>query len=330
MSHIIPRLEIPKTIVVTGGHGFIGSHFIEKCLAADHKIINIDKLTYAANIGFDVAFPKDKYRHIECDIARLTSLPACDIIVNFAAESHVDNSIEANDVFLTSNIAGPHRILELIKNTSINNQLHGWEYKMPLFVQISTDEVFGDILEGGFKENDVHTPSNPYSATKSAAEQLVVSWGRTYKIPYIITRTTNNFGPRQHPEKLIPSVITKLLTGTPVIVHGDGSYVRNWIHVEDNIDAVYMLINGANANQSYHIAAPEEFSVRQIVEMFCKEFDVNYDDVVDSSSDRSGGDLRYALNTEKVEKYGWKVRHSLMESFPQLREHYREKLDGSN
>lgn len=319
------RLSTPKTIVVTGGHGFIGSHFIEKCLAAGHKIINVDKLTYAANKDFDKGFNQHKYRHIWQDIAELPQLPPCDIIVNFAAESHVDNSIEANDIFLRSNIVGPHKILELIKSSSINNRMHGWHYKMPLFVQISTDEVFGDILEGGFKEDDVHTPSNPYSATKSAAEQLVVSWGRTYGIPYIITRTTNNYGPRQHPEKLIPAVITRLLRGDKAVVHGDGSYVRNWIHVIDNVDALYMLIDEAAENQSYHIASPEEYSVREIVEMVAERFGRTFDEVADMSSDRSGADLRYALDTTKIERLGWKPKHNMKDTLDETIAHYRKR-----
>lgn len=323
----LKRLNQPKTIVVTGGHGFIGSHFVEKCLDNGHKVVNIDKLTYAANIGFDKNFSHDQYQHVKQDIAELKQLPPCDVIVNFAAESHVDNSIEANDVFLRSNIAGPHRILELIKNTTITNSMHGWHYKMPLFVQISTDEVFGDILEGGFSECDVHTPSNPYSASKSAAEQLVVAWGRTYRIPYIITRTTNNYGPRQHPEKLIPAVITRLIKGQKAIVHGDGSYVRNWIHVLDNVDALYKLINEADINQSYHIASGEEYSVREIVEMIAGKFEKSFSEVADMSSDRSGADLRYALNTDKIKSMGWSTKYSMTSTLETIIDHYRGMLD---
>lgn len=319
------RLLRPKKFVITGGLGFIGSHFVERCLAEGHTVINIDKQTYAANLDFARAVADDpRYTHICQDIAELAALPNCDVIVNFAAESHVDNSISSNDVFVRSNVLGPHRLLELVKNAALRNKLHGWNFRTPLFVQVSTDEVFGDILEGAFKEDDVHTPSNPYSATKSCAEQLVVSWGRTYDIPYIITRTTNNYGPRQHNEKLIPNVITRLLRNDKVIVHGDGSYVRNWVHVLDNVDALYNIVDWAPENDAYHIASDEEWSVRSIVELACRKFDVAYDAVVDSTLDRSGADLRYALDTSKLVSLGiWYQKRTLEAAFDDLIEHYR-------
>ena len=160
------RLTNEKTIVVTGGRGFIGSHVIEKCLKNGHTIINIDKMTYAANKT--LAFQGD-YQFIDQDIAELKDLPFCDIIVNFAAESHVDNSIDSSINFMKSNVMGVYNILEILKNKKIEGLVSAWEYECPLYVQISTDEVFGDIEEGFFQEGDRHKPSNPYAATKSAA-----------------------------------------------------------------------------------------------------------------------------------------------------------------
>ena len=228
----IRRLNKPQHILVTGGLGFIGSHFVDKCLSMGHFVTNIDKVTYASNTNLN--FGKN-YQFIKKDICDLKEIPSCDIIVNFAAESHVDNSITQSLNFLNSNVKGVYNILEIIKNNKIKSALSAQKNKVPLFMQISTDEVFGDIEIGFFKEEDGHRASNPYSATKSAAEQIVFAWSRTYDIPFLMTRTTNNYGKRQHVEKLIPCAISKILSGQKVPIHGSGSYIRNWIHVEDNV-----------------------------------------------------------------------------------------------
>lgn len=312
-----------KTFFVTGGNGFIGSHFIEQVLKAGHSVINVDKLTYAANK--DLKFEGD-YRFIEADISEIKSIPRCDYIVNFAAESHVDNSITGADPFLKSNIHGVYNLLELLKNKKVENMAKSWEYEYPLFIQISTDEVFGDKEVGvGFRENDRHKPSNPYSASKSAAEQLVVAWGRTYGIPYVITRTTNNYGPRQHEEKLIPRTITNLIEGKKVPVHGSGSYVRNWIHVDDNVAAILKIIEKGKKNTSYHIASDEEYSVKEIVTLIASKFGKTFEEVADMSSDRSGADVRYALEYSKVKKLGWKQNRKLETSLEQMIQSYEGK-----
>lgn len=297
------RLDTKKTLLITGGLGFIGSHFVELALERGHRVINYDKKTYAANV--DLTFKGD-YQYLCVDIADIDDLPHCDIIVNFAAESHVDNSIIGPDVFVRSNVLGVHNMLEIIKNRKLKNMMHSWTWRPPLFVQISTDEVLGDIDEGFFKEDDRHKPSNPYSATKSCAEQLVVAWGRTYGLPYLITRTTNNYGPRQHIEKLIPSVVDRLLTGKSAIVHGSGDYIRNWIHVEDNVEALFLIIDEGIENEIYHIATDEEHSVKEVVTKVCSRLKLKYEDVIDTSTDRSGADVRYALNYDKIKQMGWK------------------------
>lgn len=316
------RLKDRKTFLVTGGLGFIGSHFVDKVLAKGHKVINIDKETYAANK--DLKFDGD-YVYLKHDIAKLNSLPYCDFVVNFAAESHVDNSIKKTNNFMTANVMGVHNLLELIKNNKIKNVVHSWGYKTPIFLQISTDEVFGDILDGYFKEDERHKPSNPYAASKSCAEQLVVSWGRTYDIPYLITRTTNNYGPRQHPEKLIPSVITRLLSGKKAVMHGDGRYVRNWVHVEDNVDALYKVLCKGELNSVYHIAADEEYSVKQIIEKVANLLGLKFEDVIDSSTDRSGCDERYALSCEKTKELGWKQVRKFDVELEKIVNFYRNK-----
>jgi len=306
---------------VTGGLGFIGSHFIDKAMSRGHNVINIDCETYAANK--DLKF-SGNYTQIKEDIAKIKDLPHCNVIVNFAAESHVDNSIEDSFNFVNTNFIGVYNLLEIIKNKKINHAISAWEYECPLFVQISTDEVFGDIEVGDFSEDDRHTPSNPYSATKSAAEQLVSAWGRTYKIPYIITRTTNNYGPRQHSEKLIPRSITSILNGEKIPIHGSGSHIRNWIHVDDNVNAIFEIIEKGQINQSYHISSTEEYTVEEIVKMICKKMNVNYLDVTKNVMDRSGADVRYALDNSKILSLGWKQRKFLETELEKIIEDYKK------
>jgi len=207
-----------KKIIVTGGRGFIGSHFVDAALGAGHKILDIDKITYAAShkLPWD---ENENYRHLREDISEISHIPSCDVVVNFAAESHVDNSIKSSDVFVKSNFYGVHNLLELVRGKP--------EYERPLFFQISTDEVYGDALSGMFTENAVLSPSNPYSATKAAAEMLIRAYGRTYGLDFLITRTSNNYGERQYEEKLIPKCINNLREDKKIPVHGDGSYIRD-------------------------------------------------------------------------------------------------------
>ena len=316
------RLKKPRHFLVTGGLGFIGSHFIEKCLSLGHSVTNIDKVTYASNV--DIKFVGD-YKFIQKDICDIKEIPNCDVIVNFAAESHVDNSITESFNFLNSNIKGVYNLLEIIKNNKIKSTLTAQKYVSPLFVQISTDEVFGDIEDGFFKEEDRHKASNPYSATKAAAEQILFAWSRTYDIPFLMTRTTNNYGKRQHPEKLIPRVITKLLAGEKAPIHGNGSYVRNWIHVEDNVEAILQVIDTGILSEVYHIASEEEYSVNEVVERVCKALNLNFKDSADYSSDRAGADLRYALDFQKITKLGWTPKRNFEESLIEIVEYYRNK-----
>lgn len=317
------RLNKSKNFVITGGLGFIGSHFIELLLKNNHKVLNIDKISYASNkIDFN---NHPNYSFLKEDIANLKEIPDCDFIINFAAESHVDNSIASSFEFINSNILGVYNLLELIKNKKIRHMQQAWEYKTPLFLQISTDEVFGDIEDGFFKEEDRHKPSNPYAASKSAAEQLLVAWARTYQIPYIITRTTNNYGPRQHPEKLIPRTITNLLENKKVPIHGSGTYVRNWIHVQDNVEAIYKILNEGLENNWYHIASEEELSVKEIVSKIASKFNKNFLDIADFSSDRSGADVRYALDYSKTKSLNWEPNRTLDTSLEEMIEYYKKE-----
>lgn len=288
-----------KTLVVTGGRGFIGSHFVEEALNRGYKIVDIDKLTYASS----VSLPWDKnenYKHIKEDIANISHLPICDAIVNFAAESHVDNSIKSSEVFVHSNINGVHNLLELVRGMP--------SYDRPLFFQISTDEVYGDRLEGLFTEEDILSPSNPYSATKASAEMLVRSYGRTYGIDWLITRTSNNYGERQFKEKLIPKCIHNLRNNKNIPIHGDGSYIRDWTYVKDNVSALLLLLEKNIKNEIYNIAA-ENFMPNLEVAKKILEWEGKNETFLEFVENRWGQDLRYAVDSSKIRKLGWKPEH---------------------
>jgi dTDP-glucose 4,6-dehydratase len=284
-------------IVVTGGLGFIGSHFIQMALARGHRVHNIDKVTYASNVDLFEPWPEN-YSFERCDVKDLKALPHCDYIVHFAAESHVDRSIANSDPFMNSNVLGTYNILELLKNKKIENMQLGWEYQEPVLIYIGTDEVFGDIEEGFFREHDPHIPSNPYSASKSCAEMLVMAWGRTYNLPFRITRTTNNYGERQHSEKLIPMCITKCLNVKVMELGKDG--------------------------ESYHISSDQEFSVIQIAKIVLNAFGKPWDGNVEYVQNRSGQDVRYALDNSKIKhQLGWEPEHTMESVMQRIIESYK-------
>lgn len=307
-----------NTIIVTGGLGFIGSHFIELVLEKGFDVVNIDKVTYASDPNIDSAFKRKypkQYVFIKKDINDLKELPDAKYIVHFAAESHVDNSIKDGAVFIKSNVLGTQNLLSLIAQKMVRQAHH----KTPEFVHISTDEVFGDREDGFFKENDIMRPSNPYAASKAAAEMVVVAYGRTYDIPYKITRTTNNYGSRQHPEKLIPRSIVSILNSEPIPIHGTGKQVRNWIHVKDNVRAIYEVMTKGKLGESYHVASEEELSVNQIAKIILDAFEKPWStETVQYVADRSGQDIRYALDSSKIKILGWAAQDSLKEHINKL------------
>lgn len=301
--------------IVTGGCGFIGSHFIELLLKKGYRVLNIDKMTYVSweNIGFE---KHPHYSFLKEDISDISNLPKCDVLVNFAAESFVDNSIENSEIFFKSNVNGVHNLLEHIRMKA--------KFDRPLFVQISTDEVYGDITDGIFTENDYLKPSNPYSATKAAAEQFVYAYNRTYGIDYIITRCSNNFGTRQYPEKLIPKVIMSALSERPMTIHGDGSYVRSWIHVEDHCEAILGLIEGKVKNDVFNICSGDEVSNLGIVNLIYERLGIKPD--LQFVENRWGQDLRYAISSEKIEKAtNWKAKYKLKDTIDEVIEFYKAK-----
>lgn len=278
---------------VTGGRGFIGSHFVEKVLEEGHEVIDIDKMTYASN----KTLPWDdnpKYTHVKEDICELTHIPVCDIFVNFAAESHVDNSIEAPKVFLRSNVEGVFNILSLLRAKV---------YQKPKFIHISTDEVYGDVNveEEDKTEESILNPSNPYSATKAAAEMLIFAYARTFGINYQIVRSTNNYGPRQYPEKLIPKILHSLDTGQKIPIHGDGSYVRDWLYVKDNADAIYKICFSEQEDQIWNVSAYNYLPNLDVVAKVCEWKKVgHWESHVEFIENRMGQDYRYSINSSKL------------------------------
>lgn len=281
--------------VVTGGRGFIGSHFVCEALKRGHTILDIDKMTYAANKNL----PWDNHKNYQLqklDISKITHLPSCDVIFNFAAESHVDNSIHETLPFINSNVLGVHNLLELIRGKP--------SYNRPLFFQISTDEVYGDKSIGSFSETDKLTPSNPYSATKASAEMLVLSYARTYDIEFIISRSANNYGPRQYEEKLIPKCIDSIQNNKKIPVHGDGSYVRDWTYVEDNISGIFKILESEIKNEIYNIASQNHMTNLQVIDTILSWYNKDRSSIK-FVPNRWGQDLRYSINTDKIQSLGW-------------------------
>lgn len=298
-----------KKIMVTGGLGFIGSYFVDLALQRGYRVVNVDKLTYAARRG--LGFEKHpKYEFIHHDIRTLAHLPVgIEAIINFAAESHVDNSILANQEFFHSNVQGVYNLLELIRAKD--------ETDRPLFIQISTDEVYGTIFEGSFKETDRLNPSNPYSATKAAADQLVLGWSHTYGLPVMIVRSCNNYGFGQYPEKLLAKTIDYLLRGKKMTIHGDGSYRREWMYAGDNCEAILTILEKGQIGEIYNVSSNEEHSVMEAATMAAEACGVPPAEAFVHVENRVGQDLRYSVDCSKVRALGWRPRMTLKTYLPE-------------
>ena len=285
--------------IVTGGRGFIGSHFVEEVLARGDAVVDIDIMSYASH----QSLPWDdhpNYTFLKADISEITHLPSCDILINFAAESHVDNSINDTAPFVKSNVLGVHNLLELVRGKPA--------YARPLFFHISTDEVYGDRIEGSFKEGDKLTPSNPYSATKAAAEMLVLAYARTYEMDFIITRSANNYGDRQYEEKLISKSIVSLKEDKKIPIHGDGSYIRDWTYVKDNITALLTIIDSGVKNEIYNVASENHMTNLEVAKSVLGWFNKD-DSSLMFVENRWGQDLRYSISSRKLRNLGWAPTH---------------------
>jgi dTDP-glucose 4,6-dehydratase len=290
------------------------------CLEKGWWVKGVDKITYAANDDLLTEFLEyPNFSFVQSDINDLKFLYDCDYIINIAAETHVGNSISNSDDFVSSNINGVHNILELIKNYRQENG------KTPTFLHFSTDEVYGDIADGAHTEQDLLKPSNPYSATKAAADMLVLAWARTYKIPYVIVRPTNNYGIGQYVEKLIPKVCKYLHLGRKIPLHNNGTPIRNWLHAEDTARAIITIIESETKNEIYNICGGFEQSNMETVAKILQGLGIRedqYSDYIDFSYSRPGQDVRYALDDSKLRKLGWNPVKKFDEELPRIVKYY--------
>ena len=280
----------------------MGSHVTRACLERGWYVIGVDKGTYASNENFLSEFTAyDNFKFIAGDINELDRLHDCDYIINMAAETHVDNSIRSSGVFLHSNINGVHRLLELIKEQP--------KHKQPVLLHFSTDEVYGDIEQGAHTETDLLKPSNPYSASKAAADMLITAWARTYSMKYVIVRPTNNYGTGQYVEKLIPKSIKYLMLGKKIDLHDRGEPRRTWLHADDTARAVLAIIDAGVVNEIYNISGNVEMPNREVIKKILRQYpgkgaDQNWEDYI-MDSQRVGQDVRYAIDDSKLKSLGW-------------------------
>lgn len=314
-----------KLIVITGCLGLIGSHVTRKCLDKGWKVYGIDKCTYAANISFLSDFETyDNFTFVNQDISSLKYLPDCDYVINIAAESHVGNSIIDSKDFIQSNITGVKNLLDLIrkKPTNIENQ--------PVFFHFSTDEVYGDIKEGEHVETDTLMPSNPYAASKAAADMLIFAWARTYNIEYVILRPTNNYGIGQYPEKLIPICVKHMQRGKKIRLHDAGEPIRNWLHSDDTAAAVITIIESDKVNEIFNVAGGFEQknidTVKYVLDCFFGLDNYDIRDYLNLDHTRQGQDVRYALNDDKLRKLGWQPRKVFEEEIPKIVDYYKNNF----
>lgn len=297
-------------VLVTGGLGFIGSNFVRYILErySDVEVINVDAMKYGSNpANLKDVENDERYSFIKGDISdyKLMSklVRDVDIVINFAAETHVDRSISNPQSFLQSNVVGIFTILEALRRENPEAKL----------VHISTDEVYGDILNGSFREDDRLKPSSPYSASKAAADMFVLAYVRTYGLHAMITRCTNNYGPYQFPEKLIPKTIIRASMGLKVPIYGTGKNVRDWIYVLDHCEAINLVMREGEKGEIYNISSGEEKTnlevVKTILDLMGKD-----DSLIEFVEDRPGHDMRYSLDSSKIrEELGWKPKHSFEE-----------------
>jgi dTDP-glucose 4,6-dehydratase len=312
-----------KIVYVTGCLGFIGSYVTRNCLDRGWYVKGIDKITYASNPDLlEEFYQYDNFSFTQCDINDLEFLYDCDYVINTAAETHVGNSIVKSDDFVRSNIDGVHHILELLRNYRQENN------RTPTLLHFSTDEVYGDTIDGIHTEEDLLKPSNPYSATKAAADMLVLAWARTYNIPYVIVRPNNNYGINQYVEKLIPKTIKYLQVGRKIPLHNDGLPVRNWLHASDTANAIIDIVESGVTNEIYNISGGLEKKnievVSQIIESLFGNVDINQ--YIDFSTKRQGVDIRYSIDDSKLRKLGWSPKTNFDVELKKIVDFYKEKF----
>ncbi len=311
-------------LLITGGCGFIGSNFVRYILTnrTDYRIINLDLLTYAGNLkNLEDISKNSSYTFVKGDILDydlLTDLAGdCDGILNFAAETHVDRSILDPSIFVKTNVLGTQILLEVARRR-----------KIPRFLQVSTDEVYGSLGPSGtFKEESLLMPNSPYAASKAAGDHLARAYHKTYGLPVLITRSSNNFGPYQYPEKLIPLFFMKAIAGEKVPLYGDGMNVRDWIYVEDNCRAIDIVFHKGKDGEVYNIGGGNEKNNVEIAKMILRMLD-KPESLISYVADRPGHDRRYALDTEKIRReLGWNPVHRFEEAIEKTTVWYKENQD---
>ncbi len=304
-------------LLVAGGAGFIGSNYVAHRLDEhpDDSVRVLDKLTYAGRRENLDGLPEDRWELVEADIADSnavrTAFEDCDAVVNFAAESHVDRSIETPGEFITTDVYGTYVLLEAARDAGVRH------------LQVSTDEVYGDFELGSASEESKLNPSSPYSASKAGGDLLVSAFARTYDSEALIIRASNNYGPRQHPEKLIPLCILNALAGDPLPVYGDGMQVRNWLYVEDCCAAIDTVLERGEPGQVYNVGGPDELPNLDVIRRILALTDRDAS-LISYVKDRPGHDRRYSLSAARLEALGWKAAVGFDEGIDRTVNWYRE------
>ena len=339
------KLKMPdNTILVTGGAGFIGSalvrHLVEQ---TDHQIVNADLLTYASNqssLQSITGNPRYHFEHVNiCDaqaISRLFEIYAPNAVLHLASETHVDRSIDSPDIFVQTNVVGTFTLLEVVR--SYFNSLSEVLQNQFRFLNVSTDEVFGSLGEKGFfRENSPYDPNSPYAASKASADHFVRSYHHTYGLPVLNTNCSNNYGPYQHPEKLVPTVILKALAGEPIPLYGRGDNIRDWLFVEDHIRGLLTVLDRGAVGNSYNIGTNEEHTNLEMTQSLCAILDElqpktrAYADQIIFVEDRPGHDFRYAIDSSKLRlDLGWQPSESFKSGLLKTVHWYLEHLDWAN
>ena len=307
-------------ILVTGGAGFIGSEFVRQGVAKGHHIIVIDNLTYAGDRGRIKTVEKN-IAFYKVNVTAGTKVEAIikrekpQAIVHFAAETHVDRSIQNAHPFIDTNIVGTQTLIDL-----------ALKYKIPRFIHISTDEVYGEITQGKFREDSALQPSSPYSSSKAAADLLIKAAIRTYRLPAIIVRPSNNYGPWQYPEKFLPVILLKALRNKKIPVYGDGNNIREWLHVSDCVRGIYFVLEKGGIGETYNIGSDVEKKNIEVAKTILKLLN-KPEDLIEFVKDRPGHDLRYALDCMKLHNLGWKPQIAFEEGFHQMVEWAKENQD---
>lgn len=315
-------------VFITGGAGFIGSEFARSALNGSLKEFNIeptelivyDSLTYAGNMqNLDILQNNNNFRFIYgniCDQNLNQHVPyECDLVINFAAESHVDRSLSNASIFIETNVLGTQNVLEVVK-----------EKKVKKFIQVSTDEVYGSITNGSWDENFPLSPNSPYAASKASADLIALSYYKTYKLPLMITRCSNNYGPYQNIEKLIPLFISNLIEGKKVPLYGNGKNIREWIHVSDHVRGIAFAYKYGNDGEIYNIAGDTELTNIDITQVILQNF--NFDNSkIEYVTDRKGHDFRYSLNDKKIRSLGFKNKIKFEKGLKETISWYQDNQD---